>query len=93
METICGIIAACLPTIRPVLKDMFVKTSSILSYFSGKSRLESFSNPGYPLPEIAPMSLNGFDSTTYLRKTVDVDINTRNDVEDEGFRSQRAAFV
>lgn len=54
LETICGIIAACLPTIRPVLKEALSKTSSLLSYFSSKSRLDSLSKPGYPIPESTP---------------------------------------
>ncbi|KAF4625684.1 hypothetical protein G7Y89_g12482 [Cudoniella acicularis] len=74
METICGIVAACLPTIRPLLKEVFLKTSSLLSYFSGKPHMESFSNPGYPLPEIAPKEPHGFNSRSNLRSTTDTDV-------------------
>jgi hypothetical protein len=89
METICGIIAACLPTIRPVLKDAFSKTTSLWSYFSSKSRLQSFSNPGYPLPESTPNELHDFHSSGNLRHTTNIHLSTSND--SEHVRLQEAA--
>lgn len=59
LEIICGIIAACLPAIRPLLKTDLIK-----SYFS-----KSSSSRPYAVQEDAPHDLHEFGSSSNLQNT------------------------
>jgi hypothetical protein len=84
LETICGIIAACLPTIKPVLQGLVSKAGSLLSYVTSKSHLDSLSksHSGYPLQELPRKELHGFSSTSNLRNTKDIQETMSNHIED-----------